>query len=602
MNTIPTSTPTDVAEPLATIGLALSGGGFRAASFSLGCLAYLNHCTIGGTDGQPTETLLNRVRFISSASGGSLPNLLYATYRYSGQAFQTCYRTLRQFMNGDTLFRQVFNTLESDEAWKSAPSKQRNLINAFSLAYQELFENALEAKPGQSATLGLFKVAPNQPRICVNSTEFQNGLTFRFQNPDGNGQVGNFGLFLAQAEVSGKLRLGDIMAASSCFPSGLEPIMFPRDFVHGHAGQPGALTEVELSAALVPTNPMKKARQIRDSSPASPLRPTTQEQLELYDKTKKPTAKLSQNTLEFGLMDGGIDDNQGLGSLLLADERKDDGNRFGTLIACDVSSPYMTPFAVPQAKTGFFRNLSLRFWGWAMATLGGVLLGVGLRWGGPTVGPVLATLGTLVLLIDAAINVTIWKGLGSLAKSGTWGWVAHQYVGYFFTVPLSSLGQMLSARLKSTVILASDVYMKQIRRMHYDEFYNNELYKNRQVTCLIYSLAKTTYTGTGNNPQDAACLRQYDLVPSEAMKQIADSAMHMDTTLWFSPDEMKQNLPDQLIATGQFTLCFNLLRYLCRVEATGSLSPALQKLREQMLADWKHFQQNPNWLMERLND
>lgn len=57
--------------PFNEIALALSGGGFRAASYSLGCLSYLHRVIY------QDQPLLKRVKFISSASGGSITNLFY---------------------------------------------------------------------------------------------------------------------------------------------------------------------------------------------------------------------------------------------------------------------------------------------------------------------------------------------------------------------------------------------------------------------------------------------------------------------------------------------------------------------------------------------
>ena len=50
------------------IGLAFSGGGYRAATFDLGTLSFLNSVRLD--DG---HTLLDRVTALSSVSGGTIP-------------------------------------------------------------------------------------------------------------------------------------------------------------------------------------------------------------------------------------------------------------------------------------------------------------------------------------------------------------------------------------------------------------------------------------------------------------------------------------------------------------------------------------------------
>lgn len=49
--------------PFDEIALAISGGGFRAATYGLGTLMYLQHLTFAG------KSLLERAKFMSSASG-----------------------------------------------------------------------------------------------------------------------------------------------------------------------------------------------------------------------------------------------------------------------------------------------------------------------------------------------------------------------------------------------------------------------------------------------------------------------------------------------------------------------------------------------------
>src|SRR4051812_41632832 len=98
----PTQTPFD------NIGLAFSGGGFRAASFCLGILSYFNELQ---WDNAP---LLDRVTFISSASGGTITNAMYALNDAQGKAFEVFYKSLYENMEGLKLLERVFKNLNDD--------------------------------------------------------------------------------------------------------------------------------------------------------------------------------------------------------------------------------------------------------------------------------------------------------------------------------------------------------------------------------------------------------------------------------------------------------------------------------------------------------
>jgi hypothetical protein len=132
----------------------------------------------------------------------------------------------------------------------------------------------------------------------------------------------------SQAAI-GRIKLGDILASSSCFPVGFEPVQFPRDFTHAN------LSATELQTAL------------RENTRFSP------------EKDDATTAR----PVEFGLIDGGIDDNQGIDSFLLAEERLRRANGFGydLYLSCDVSSNYTSGFDFPQeAARGILRHFSVR--------------------------------------------------------------------------------------------------------------------------------------------------------------------------------------------------------------------------------------------------
>jgi predicted acylesterase/phospholipase RssA len=554
--------------PLHKIALAFSGGGFRAASFCLGCLSYLNYRTIKNDNNQ-SETLLSRVEFISSASGGSFSNLVYAYHLYTKKPFEECYNHLKQFMKGDQLVNDVLEILNNDKAWKNYPHKGRNLINAFAIAYDEaLFDGA---------TLGLLN-NPTQiehlREVCVNATEFEDGLSFRFQNNDNKtrtGLVGNRNLYLntkdKSLETISKIKLADILAASSCFPGGFEAMVFPDDFAHSD------LSIKDLSSTIY----HKSVSQ------------NTEEQ------EAKPSPKL-----KFALMDGGIDDNQGIQSMMLANNR---AGRvpFDAFIVCDVASPYMEPYIPrPEDKKWFLGKYSLRFWGWVYVIISALLIVLGLtvvkdKWG-IVAQTVMVTLGTILLLVAVLVRFTIKNKYNSFIKKNSWGNILDKYIKYIFKIRVSVLKQMVEARAESMVKMTTDIFLKQIRRLSYRLFYENNALTNRRVSATIYELSTDGYPETlsrlkRESPGIAGKIPQ----PSKELMDVAQTAREMGTTLWFDDDSNKMR--DKIIATGRFTMCYNLFVYLLEIENKNiSLNPNLQELKANLLADWEEFNKNPMYI------
>ncbi len=580
--------------PLGKLALSFSGGGFRAAAFCLGNLSYLNYRTII-SDKDKQETLLSRVEFISSASGGSFPNLAYAYFLYSDEPFAECYQSLRHFMDGTELLDVVFKTLNDDKIWEKYPNKGRNLINAFAIAYDEtLFHGA---------NLGLLNNADRMKslrEICANATEFEDGISFRFQNSDGftrNGKVGNGNLYLNTnyLNIIGEIRLADIIAASSCFPAGFEPMIFPDDFSHEN------LSVSQLASTIYTRNPNPEKHIGEEKDLLKDALNKSQVNVKELDKHG-----FSNPTLKFALMDGGIDDNQGIQSMMLADARSEGNDKFDTLIVCDVASPFMTPYVPTQEnKRGIIGKYSLTFWGIFYFIFFGLLVGLGLsiakdwNWKGIDWSTVFVSIGMVGLLIGGGIYWYLKTKYSEIAK-GSWGKIVDKYIGYFLKIRISVLEQMIATRAESMVKMTTDIFLKQIRRMAYQLFYAKKEWEYRRITVTIYELSTTGYSDTEQRiKQKLPNFWQKIPPPSQKVMDIAQQARDMGTTLWFDENDQKLGKRDKIIATGQFTMCFNLLVYLFEIEECIPLvlSPSLKELQKELLNDWTKFNQNPNWLL-----
>lgn len=244
-------------------------------------MAYLEQCPF------QEGTLLDRVGALSTVSGGTITSMVWALKKQQGASFQEIYDFLLGKLQQLDLVAEGLQKLQPEGVWQNA-QKTKNLINAFAELYDREFTGG--------ATFEVFTDSPDRtsPALVFNATEFSHGINFRFQN---KGRFGN-NYHPISKEVYREIKLADVIAASSCFPGGFEPMAFPHDFRHAH-------------------------------SPAL-------EQLSREPQYQPP----------LGLMDGGINDNQGIDSLL----KRIRPDNWSLLLISDVASSAMTPFARQEAQ------------------------------------------------------------------------------------------------------------------------------------------------------------------------------------------------------------------------------------------------------------
>lgn len=581
------------------IALSFSGGGFLAASYSLGCLSYMESVYAGG------KKLTALVRFISSASGGSIINLAYTTSQRKGQPFKEFYNHMNQHvLKGTLLLDHVFKILKSDAYWEERPDKSRNLDNAFSIAYDEMIFS--------KETFGIyFKPIENTiEEVCINTTEFSNCITFRFQN---TGLTGNRFLYFkkepAAFEALKCIKLGDILACSLCFPGGLEPFMFPNDFTY-----PGLAKNAIQSS-------------IKEDIRYSPVKDDNEDGNEL------PV---------FGIMDGGIDDNQGIDSFILAEERLEHKNKFGydLYMVCDVTSNYTDGYSLPQEnknslleKPSFIQYLLLILLS-AMVSIAGITTKTYTELCFSILGISAALL--LVVFYISTIGFLLYRK--SIKTKNTFGIIGIKHIFTFLHLPLSSFIQTVNSRLTSTVYLASFVFMNKIRRISYDRLFekiterkikaDGTQWSHDEDESLIsaiqlkhwrqFSLQNSIHLlSFKNDYQRIADLKAEPwykknpivkvngetinlidfMMPSVALQEVAWLATEMKITLWYDQFKQEDKSAPAIVATGQFTSCYNLLRYAFRF---NSSDPYWLDLQQQLMNDWFKFNQSPLWLYDQL--
>lgn len=177
------------------IGLALSGGGFRATLFHLGSLWRLNEAGY-----------LPRLDRVSSVSGGSI-TAGFLGMRWGRLVFQggTATNFREQVVDG---LRQ-FCTREIDVPAVGLgallPGKR----------VSELVEEAYREQLFGSADL---QALPDRPRFVINATNCASGVCFRFSKPYA-------GDYLIGMITKPTFRISQAVAASSAFPPVLSPVV-----------------------------------------------------------------------------------------------------------------------------------------------------------------------------------------------------------------------------------------------------------------------------------------------------------------------------------------------------------------------------------------
>lgn len=562
--------------PFENLALSLSGGGYRAASFHLGLMTYLSSVRWN------EKPLLERVRILSTVSGGTFAGVCYATAISKQKTFKDCYYKLYRFMNEVDVIDKGLKKLEGFGTWD--PSKGRSLINALSLVYYDEFE--------QNTFSNLFDDSSHIKEIIFNTTEFTYGLPFRFQKTSvssnkplsayyGNKQVN------MPIEAIREVKLADVIAASSCFPMGFEPINFPDDFRHDHSPILDNLIESHL-----------------------------------------PDRWGNKCKLPVGLMDGGIVDNQGIDSVINAEKRmkkytgdlkifaSEDVKAIDLYIISDVSSPFMNSYVKTE------ENKFLRWRNWSFKTF--LFFGVFLLIAGLflVIVAIYSSIPLLLFFTGFFASIFILFAALSLFLSNIFRWALKKFeIPVFFINKLHFFSKMkfgvyetlIKNRITSVISMVSEVFMKQIRRQEYGRVYNDIEWRPRLIMNAIYELSSTRKKET--DEKEKGFKSEYMGTPSEILVATADKADSMGTTLWFTSDELQNSDNNRsklnaLIACGQFTGCYNLLVYIEKTlwgkensegyeGYSDELKTEIRVLHGYLLSDWKQFNENPYWMVDK---
>lgn len=185
-----------------SMGLALSGGGVRAAAFHAGVLRYLAE-----------RGLLESIAHVSSVSGGSLfVGLIFKNSKY-------VWPTSKSYLN--EVLPEVRRTLTSKSLQRSAILRLIfNPLNwRFLLSRANVLAQTIRKLWGIDIPLSKLN---GEPTWSINCTTGETGRRFRFKN----GVMGDYELGYAGVE---SFALAEAMAISAAFPGGIGPLTIKTD-------------------------------------------------------------------------------------------------------------------------------------------------------------------------------------------------------------------------------------------------------------------------------------------------------------------------------------------------------------------------------------
>jgi len=442
----------------------------------------------------------------------------------------------------------------------------------------------------QNTFATLFDNDSHLKEIIFNATEFNYGLPFRFQKTAMTSDnrlyayYGNKQVNMPPAAIR-EVRLADVIAASSCFPMGFEPINFPHDFRHKES-------------------------------------PVLDELKESYREDKWG----KKCKFPIGLMDGGMVDNQGIDSVINAEYRmskytadlaefaSQDVKAVDLYIISDVSSPYMNPYVTSiEKKPSGWRKLSFRrfFLLGILLEIAAILL---------VIAAICSNNALVTFLTGFFASLFMLAGTLCFFLSNIFRWAVKKFeVPEYFTKKLKVFSRMkfgvyetlITNRITSVISMVSQVFMKQVRRQEYGRVYNDKEWRPRLIMNGIYELSSKLMKETDENEREYISTTIDP--PSEKLIAIADQADSMGTTLWFTSEELidnakKRNMLNALIASGQFTGCYNLLIYIEKTlwgddynedykKYSQETRNKIENLHAHLHSDWKKFNDDPFWML-----
>lgn len=542
------------------IGITMSGGGYRAAAYSLGALSYMNFIGSGG------KSLLKQVKALSTVSGGSITGISYAQSAKQDEDFHYYFQRLYVFLTEEDLVNEGICNFVN-------PESKNSLIEGFAAVYNEkLFNNKkFESILPKKRENGEYDT--HLEFTCINTTEFNTGTPFRFiaQTAELRHRIGNH-FYKLDKELIEAMPLGIPLAASSCFPGGFEPVSI-------------------------------------DISP--------------YVKAESVIQRNEKNTI-VSLMDGGIVDNQGIDSVLLYDNQRKQDEMLDLIMVVDVSSPNISGYEPSKEKRiPVIGNTSMikiyRFIWMTNILLAGMLFIRCIQEN----KAILITISVLLTLFTLATLVLSYAKQ-RIKKAADTNEVGIGKINKMNVLTPNAISELFINRLNSVGLLVGSVFMKHLRRKNYDDLFASKEHIHKCFMTAIYQLKHAEPNDKKVNLSRLSFYELGINEPTDLMRNICTDASHMKTTLWVPLNRQGKEKIRDVITAGQMTTCANFIVYhhkLCNslqqiekrkqdnqsTESDLFYESRLQR-QKQLFADidkqarkhWSKFLINPWWMFDEL--
>lgn len=479
--------------------------------------------------------LLDRVHTITCISGGALPGISYMLSIARGQDIEENFKSLFNSLIYNGLSEALLKEFEHQS--KSGVG----LIQVLAKVYDDVFFH--NAKFGEILDLVSWNGIHH---FSVDATDFELGMPFRFQATDRIDKPGRseeYGVIgnrrhKIEHDTAREVRLADIMAATSCFPLVFEPLTYPDDFV--------------------------------------------------FDD---PDMRESQDAASYVLMDGGLVDNQGIDPALHAEEHLNTQNRsHDVLIMSDAGNSgteeKQNAININKKSPDFF------FWLFYFVSLfSGIAACVAWYYQQPFLSGC-----SMALAVCIAILLGLFRSgedkITNLIKDH--GNVAGDYQ-FIWHSAINNIATFLRDRFNTAHRMVDVIMMGHIKKSSYQTLFNSAQWKNRVMLNSLFILSSK---GKWDRVLSKRNIQDKEMTPSRHIRQNSDKANKMNTTLWFTEEEVRTGMPEAILACGQYTTCWNLLQQIDRLQGVpeelltdGQME--LIGLKNILKGDWKRFNQNP---------
>ncbi|WP_321297744.1 hypothetical protein [Marinifilum fragile] len=86
-------------------------------------------------------------------------------------------------------------------------------------------------------------------------------------------------------------------------------------------------------------------------------------------------------------------------------------------------------------------------------------------------------------------------------------------------------------------------------------------------------------------------------VPKKQLKTVAMIVSEAPTTLWWSEEDIKLDRMNSLIACGQFTTCYSLMKYILELKKSGIEGEGMEEMYKALKKDWTAFNKDPMFMV-----